>query len=148
MRNRFLFTAFLCFLCSTAVAQGEPDATLNNSITWDAVSGAAGYQVQILDSVNAPVFPVTGVYDNGLNTSFALDVGLTGESPGIYKIKVRAVETGGSNPTDWAQLNINFTGLAKPTNLQVVMDYLYPLLEFYSAREYLNRPSAPQKLAA
>ena len=99
------------------------DVTLNDTVYWDPVVGAAGYQVRILTSVNGPFWPSNTdsnvVHDNGTTTSFALSLALTGAAPAVYKFQVRAVEAGGTNPTSWSQLEINYTGLSAPQNLRI-----------------------------
>ena len=96
-----------------------PDVTFDSTFSWNAVSGAAGYQVRALDAINNVLTPAPGVVDVGLNTSVSVNTLLSGQAPGTYKLQVRAVEAGGANPTAFASLEVNLTGLAAPTGLTV-----------------------------
>ena len=108
---------------NVAEAQSVPDVTLNDVVYWDAVVGAAGYQVRVLTSTSGPFWPDNTnssiVHENGTDTFFALSQSFTGAAPAQYKFQARAVETGGANPTAWSQLTVNYTGLSQPTNLRL-----------------------------
>lgn len=96
-----------------------PDVTFDSIFSWNPVSGAAGYQVRATDAVNVVITPAPGVVDVGLNTSVSVGTLLLGQAPGTFKLQVRAVEAGGANPTAFASLTVNLTGLAIPTGLTV-----------------------------
>lgn len=108
---------------NVAEAQSVPDVTLNDVVYWDAVVGSAGYQVRLLTATNGPFWPdntnSSVVHDNGTDTFFALSQALTGAAQAQYKFQVRAVESGGANPTAWSQLTVNYIGLSAPTNLRL-----------------------------
>lgn len=95
-----------------------PDVTLSNSISWDPVSGATKYEVRVLNSTSALVFPdpASGFYDNDVSTQFALDQALAGQPLGEYTFQVRAREPA----TALSSLVINYIGLSAPQNLQVI----------------------------
>jgi len=121
--KRLLFTlAVLGLACSPVL--GQNDVTLNNDLEWDESVGAAGYQAKMQTSVNAPFWPSNTdgnvVHDNGLATTFDLALALTGAAPGSYKFLVRAVDVGGTNPTLFTTLTVNFLGIAAPGNIRVV----------------------------
>jgi hypothetical protein len=96
-----------------------PTVTFDSVFSWNAVSGAAGYQVRALDAVNNVLTPAPGVVDVGLSTSVSVNTLLAGQSPGTYKLQVRAVEAGGANPTGFSSLDVDLVGLAAPTGLTV-----------------------------
>ena len=108
---------------SVAEAQSVPDVTLNDTVYWDAVVGSAGYQVRLLTASSGPFWPDNTnsnvVHENGTDTFFALSQALTGAAQAQYKFQVRAVQTGGTNPTSWSQLTVNYVGLSPPTNLRL-----------------------------
>ena len=107
---------------NAAEAQSVPDVTLNDIVYWDAVVGSAGYQVRILTDSSGPFWPSntnSNIVHDTTDTFFALSQALTGAAQAQYKFQVRAVETGGTNPTSWSQLTINYVGLSPPTNLRL-----------------------------
>lgn len=88
--------------------------TSSQALVWDAVPGAASYDVEIsTGSLNPPLasFNVT-------STSLSGAVLFAGLAHGSYKTKVRAVEPAG--PGDWsAVFDTPFDNLPAPTNLRV-----------------------------
>ena len=96
-----------------------PDVTLTSVFAWDAVTGAAGYQVRVKDSIQQVITPSPGVIDVGLNTSISVSTLLSGQPSGEYTFEVRAVEVGGTNPTAFAGLVVNLPGPTVPINLRI-----------------------------
>jgi len=96
-----------------------PDVTFDSVFSWGAVSGAAGYQVRAKDAIQNVITPAPGVIDNGLALSISVGVLLSGQAPGQFTLEVRAVEAGGANPTAFAGIVVNLTGLAVPTGLTI-----------------------------
>lgn len=129
MHNRMICLAAVAALCLFSTdAFAQTDVTLNNDIEWDASSGAAGYQVKVQTSTNGPFWPsntdASVVHDNGLATTFDLALALTGAPQGVYKILIRAVDVGGTNPTVFVTFSVNFLGISPPQNVRVVLDMI------------------------
>ena len=95
------------------------NVTPTSIFAWDAVLGAAGYQVRAKDSIQNVITPAPGVIDVGTATSTPVSTLLDGQPPGNYTLEVRAVEDGGANPTPFSGIAVTIPALVAPGGLRI-----------------------------
>lgn len=102
------------FTITESSAPPRITAPLNNTInsvptiTWNHITGAASYDVEIIDTAAGPT-PI--VSDSTADTSFRPGQALT---PGIYEARVRSVDSGGTL-SPWSSLTLTIEAAATAT---------------------------------
>jgi len=90
--------------------------TSSQSLVWDAVPGAASYDVEL--HANPPAGALAAFSVSPPSASIAAAVLMAGRNFGTYNARVRATEPAG--PGDWsAFFNFTFENLNAPANLRV-----------------------------
>lgn len=120
--------AFFAALLFVSPASAQVSVTIDDSIEWDNVVGAASYEVLMTDTLGAAIAPSNPAADDpdGDNdvevpsdpdgvSQVALNKWLAGRALGTYKIRVRSVDSNGNAGLWSADLVITYDAPGPPT---------------------------------